>query len=208
MNLCKTDHLSEKHIQQVFTSQKNSGFTIIELMVGVAMLGIITAVALPSMSKFILGMRIDNEVSALHRLILTSRNTAINMGQPVTLCPLTSNTCTTSWGNELTVFIDINNNGKYEPNGVPADTIIRVQQASESNISLLYPFSRLAYEPTGQTVILGAGGTAGTFRYCPILEKDMARAIEVSPRGRSFVSFDSNNNGKEETRLGTSIVCP
>ncbi|MCW8832485.1 MAG: prepilin-type N-terminal cleavage/methylation domain-containing protein [Colwellia sp.] len=75
-----------KHPQQ--------GITIIELMVSIAVLGIITAIAMPSLNQFLAGMRVDNEISQLHRLILSTRNTAVSKELNVTLCPLdNTNTC-------------------------------------------------------------------------------------------------------------------
>jgi len=64
---------------------RKNGFTIIELMVGVAMLGILVSIALPSLNNFTVKMRVDDEISQIHRLLLTARNIAVSMEQPVTI---------------------------------------------------------------------------------------------------------------------------
>mgnify|MGYP000380327780 CR=1 FL=1 len=69
-----------------------SGFTITELLIGIFIIGILTAVAVPSLGSFMLQSRVDNEISELQRLLLTARNSAVNSGKNVTVCPLSGKT--------------------------------------------------------------------------------------------------------------------
>ena len=90
--------------------KKSLGFTLIELLIGIAILGIIIAISLPSFSSFLVKTRVDNEISELHRLVSNARNAAINSGKNVTLCPLSSvNKCGTNWQDELSVFANSEN---------------------------------------------------------------------------------------------------
>jgi type IV fimbrial biogenesis protein FimT len=54
--------------------KKQIGFTLIELMVGVAILAIISTLALPNLNQFLVEMRVDSEISKLNRMIITARN--------------------------------------------------------------------------------------------------------------------------------------
>ena len=67
---------------------KYIGFTLIEILVSLAILLSVLAIGIPSLNNFIVSMRVDNEIYQIRRLILLSRNSAINASTKVTLCPL------------------------------------------------------------------------------------------------------------------------
>jgi len=198
--------------------QKKNGFTIIELMVGVAMLGIIMSIAIPSFNSWTVEMRVDDEISKIHRLLLISRNTAISMEQPVTICPLSSlNECSTNWKGEISVFIDLDANGKFETglskdidgdgiNETVSDTMIRVKDRINTSDELTFTNASVTYQPTGQIINSALSGT-GAFQYCPKNNSDKNRAIVLSIRGRAYTSSDTDNDGKDELRDNSAISC-
>ncbi|MDX2368647.1 MAG: GspH/FimT family pseudopilin [Colwellia sp.] len=183
---------------------KHNGFTIIELMIGLAVLGIITAIAMPSLNQFLVNMRIDNEISQIHRLVLSARNSAINMERNVTLCPLNAtNTCTNTWGGELSVFIDLDNDNIYEP--ANNEMLLKVKSAIQNNDTLTYAgFSRITFAPTGQL----SAALNSTFIYCPQGFNDLGRAVLLSTSGRAYQSSDVDGDGKDEYRNGNEVACP
>lgn len=181
---------------------QHKGFTITELLVTIAVLGILSAVALPSLNEFMVNSRVDNEISQIQRLVLTTRNTAISMEQNVTLCPLATNsTCGNNWQGELTVFIDLDNDNIYEP--LNNETIIRVKPAARTGDTLIYPQSRISFAPTGQLT----GALNGNFTYCPKDHLWLSRALLVTRTGRSYESSDTDNDGTDEDRSGVDISC-
>jgi len=148
-------------------------------------------------------MRVDNEISQLHRLVLTARNSAINMQQNVILCPLEDGpTCTAGkWDKELSVFIDINNNGTYQSD---TDTLLKVKSEVSTGDKLIYAGnSNLTFAPTGRITAIAAT----TFNYCPKDHDDMSRSVTISRSGRPYQSSDTDNDGKDEDRNGDEISC-
>ena len=192
MSLCK--QLSQiTHIK---------GFTLIELMVTVAILAIVTAVALPNFDDFIRRTRVDNEVSELHRLLLTARNSAINTDQNVTICGIdNSSKCTTGsgWKNEIVVFIDANNNSTLDAD----EEVFKRKAAATTGDRLEFTSASIIYTPSGRTTV----DTSGTFKYCPNEHVDDSRGIEISASGRVYATTDQNNDGKDQTRDGSNFTC-
>ena len=183
-------------------SKKHSGFTLVELMVTVAILAIVTAVALPNFGDFIRKTKVDNEISELHRLLLTARNTAINTDQNVTICAIgTGSKCTggSGWKNDIVVFIDANSNSTLDA----GEEVIRRKEAADSNDRMEFTSASIIYTPSGRTTV----DTSGTFKYCPKEHVDDSRGIEVSASGRVYATADQDKDGKDETRDGSNFTC-
>jgi type IV fimbrial biogenesis protein FimT len=179
----------------------SKGFSLIELMVVIAVSAIMITIAIPSLSDFTVKMRIDNEISQLNRLVLSARNSAITLEQNVITCPLESGVCTANWQNELTTFIDNDNNGTFL---AANDTLVKIKAANTSGDVITYAGQiSIGFTPAG---ILATAPSQ--FLYCPKSDKSLARAIVLSPSGRTYVTADANNDGKDEFRLGGNVVCP
>ena len=181
---------------------RTKGFTLIELMISVSVTSILAALAIPNYSQFIVQMRVDNEISQLHRILLITRNAAINSGQKAIVCPLDeSQQCTSQWQNELSVFIDVNDNKTFDGN----EKIIRIRPAIKTNDKLIYGKGRtkITFKPTGQL----SGLANGTFRYCPQRYKNYSRGIIVARSGRLYQSSDIDNDGVDENRGNKEISC-
>jgi|TARA_B110000091_G_C13711898_1_gene430864 prepilin-type N-terminal cleavage/methylation domain-containing protein len=185
--------------------QNPKGFTLIELMVTCSILSILLAIVIPNFNEFIIKTRVDSQISQLHHLLLITRNSAINYNQDVTLCPLNENLeCTVNWQDELSVFVDFNNNGVLNPES--NEKIIKVKAAVKHGDQLQYGLKRnkVKFAATGRTT---GWGSNGTFKLCPQKKIQFSRAIIVSTSGRFYLSSDIDNDGKDENRRGTEIIC-
>ncbi|ARD45416.1 GspH/FimT family pseudopilin [Colwellia sp. PAMC 21821] len=196
--------MSKLYIKKIQNKKRVKGFTITELLIGIAIVGILTAIAGPSLGQFIVQSRVDNEVSELHRLILSARNSAINSGRNVTLCPLNGTTCSANWQNELSVFINsdntlANNNTFASAN----EELIKVKGSISTGDTLQFSQNLIIFAPTGRLV---AGGN-GNFSYCPKDNNDLSRGVEISLSGRVYATSDTDNDGKDENRNGTEVSC-
>jgi len=183
---------------------KVGGFTLVELMVSVSVTSILTAIAVPNLGNFIVKMRVDSEISQLHRILLTTRNAAINSGYKAILCPLDVNfQCTNQWQKELSAFVDVNDNKKFDSDD--NETLLSIRAAIKSEDKLIYGIGRtkITFKPTGHL----SGLANGTFRYCPKNYENHSRGIVVARSGRLYQSSDIDNDGIEENRGNKEISC-
>jgi len=181
------------------------GFTLIEIMISISIVMILFGIGLPSLKKFIVELRVDNEISLICRLLFIARNTALNENKTVTLCPLNNqNTCVNEWKNALSVFVDANNNKIYEP--LSGERIIKIKQSILEGDKLQYGNTRkgLTYAATGH---LSGWGQNATFKYCPKNYEDKSRGIVVSVSGRIYTSSDDNSAQLDKNRSGITITC-
>ncbi|MBA6335587.1 GspH/FimT family pseudopilin [Colwellia sp. BRX8-7] len=188
-----------------YLSFKIMGFTLIETLITLAILIFLTAIAVPTFADLRIRIRVDNEITALHRLLLLTRNHAVNQERFVTVCPLTpSGQCSNEWHKTLTVFYDDNKNKALDASS--AEVIIKIKSAIKSGDKLQYAQGRTAliYAPSGRLAVWGGNGT---FRYCPKSHSNKSRGIIISGAGRFYLSSDQNMDGADENRSGRIISC-
>lgn len=93
----------------------SSGFTAIELMVTIALLGILMAIAAPGLAQFLKSNRLTGQANSLVSDILYARSESATRGSRVVICPSTDTTsCATgaaNWASGWIIFVDTNSNG-------------------------------------------------------------------------------------------------
>lgn len=177
------------------------GFTIVELMITIAIAGIIATIAMPSLSTFLVSMRVDNQVTEIQRLLLTARNGAVNTGLNTTVCPLnSSNNCSNDWDEDISVFTNTSaTTDKFDG----TDILIKVKSAVSNDDQLeISTAGAIVYTPDG--TLLNANSTQ--LSYCPSGYLDMSHGIDISTSGRSYIGTENAAN-KYVDIAGNTFTC-
>ena len=194
------------------------GFTLIELIVTLAVFSILVAIAAPSFNAFTDSSRRASEVNNFSGTLAYARSEAIKRNSNVSVCARTSTvgaeTCSAvanDWKYGWMVFDDTDVDG--------------VLDADETLLRLFGPISN------GSTITETTGNTTGTykaelaitfrgsgfitvanaeFKYCgPGNKARNARAIIISKTGRARLSIDTGDADKtHEDGSGTNLTCP
>ncbi|WP_304788807.1 GspH/FimT family pseudopilin [Aquabacterium sp.] len=144
---------------------RGKGFTLVELMVTVAILIILLAIGVPSMQQFLQNRqalaRADNFASTLK----FARSEAIKRGKRVAMCRTTTadtvtpncNTTGTDWATGWLVFEDTAPvDGAYQ---FQTEILLKVQQAASGQGRLDVPANLAAISFTSDGLALGSRGT-------------------------------------------------
>ena len=110
------------------SKQRDSGYTLVEILVSITVVSILAAIAIPSFKYVTTSNRITTEVNTLLGDMQFARAEAIKEGQSVTVCVSsngTSCTGTVNWHNGWIVFMDLNGNGAKDA----GESILRTQKA-------------------------------------------------------------------------------
>lgn len=176
------------------------GFTLIELMVGVAVLAIALGAGVPSMSEFIKNSRLAAHTNDLLASLHLARTEAIKRNARVTLCKsadaATCNTAAgTGWQIGWMVFADAAPFGSREG----ADAVLDSHGAAATDVSITpRAFAtdtiRSFVSYTSRGAIRDELGTAqsGAFRVCDERGLDHARGLVLSPTGRTEFTKDAS----------------
>ena len=177
------------------------GLTLVELIVTLAIVGILFTMGPPAVSSMMHRYQAASEIQAIQMAIQLTRSKAILSGK-TTFCPLVKNVCKREWNRELTVFLDVNGNKQLDD----GDTVVTaVQAVDESSTLRTYPKRAFQFNSRGF-----AGFNNGSFSYCRIQNegKSIGAAFIVSRVGRIRRGVDSNQDGLPETANGRNVVCP
>ncbi|MEQ8661335.1 MAG: GspH/FimT family pseudopilin [Gammaproteobacteria bacterium] len=132
---------------------RQSGFTIVELMVGLAVAMIVLGMGVPNFRSLIQNNATATEVNYLATALHLARSEAVGRGVEVMLAPLTAG----NWSNGWVVGIDSDNDNVFPESGEP---VLRSFPAVEQ-ISFSGAPARVEFRPTGEA------GALATFTLLP-----------------------------------------
>ena len=159
---------------------KNKGFTLIELMITVAIMSTLLAVGLPSFQSIIAGSRLTAAANSMVSALQLARFEAIKQHKSVAVFKKTT------WEKGWDVFVDTNDNNVQN---IPAEPTFATFDALNSTITAPYGTGKGTYQ---NFVSYDASGRAkgGHFIFCSSSD---FRSVVISATGRVRVETASNS---------------
>ena len=177
--------------------RKDKGFTLIELMIAVALTGLLLSMAVPALDLFVSNARqtgaINDFVSTIHQ----ARSTAVTTNTRVTICPSASgNDCeSVAWSAGWIAFSDPDSDRDVDS----GETIIATSGEVDGLTIQSSEFATyVTYRPNGRVANASINGSAGAFTVCDDRGADRARVMLIDLSGRPRQS-DKLANGNPPT---------
>ena len=164
------------------------GFTLIEMMVAVALTGLLLSMAVPALQQFTSNARqtstINDFVSSMH----IARSTAVTTNFRTTVCASANGvSCqAVSWDEGWIVFGD-----RDSDQAVDADeTIVASSDGADGLDIRSAEFGQfLMYRPNGRVMTASAAGNSGQFTVCDRRGSEYAKVLIVDLSGRPRLSY-------------------
>ena len=167
--------------------KKNLGFTLLELLITLALISVVTALAVPSMRSFSQNDRLTTNINTMIGHLAYARSEAVKRSAQVSICVSSNATnCTGgSWEDGWLVYVDSDADFNFNA-GV--EEILRANQALDGgnkfSPTALYA-SQVTYDNRGFVT------DTGSFLLCDNRNGAFGKTITISNTGRVRFQDDS-----------------
>ncbi len=175
--------------------RSSSGFTLTEVMIVVAIVGILLLVVTPNFGRFVADNRVSTTKDKLITALALARTEAIRRGERAVVCRANAagDNCAnngTDWSDGWLVFADLDADGALD-GGVGGNEIIRVQTDIDDLITITYAQNTaITYNGRGMLVLAAAGDQTFIVSDAADASVESGLAIRSTGRVRSCADWD------------------
>jgi type IV fimbrial biogenesis protein FimT len=182
------------HTNNLRLTNSQYGFTLIELMVTIAVLSILITIAVPSFSSIIASNRVTTTTNDLFGSLTQAKSEAIRRGNRVTICPSTDGvscqTGTTTWAVGWITFLDTSRD--TNPVVDAGENILQINQFTNTGIVLNGSIPYASFASDGTSKLISGAFQNGKIRVCSksssLTNDNRARDINLLRTGRISIT--------------------
>ncbi|MFP8967929.1 GspH/FimT family pseudopilin [Pokkaliibacter sp. CJK22405] len=168
--------------------KRQQGFTLIELVVTVAIMAIVAAWGIPSFGRMMLSYQVTSDSESLFRALVSARTAAVDRRTSVRVCP-SSNGTTCGSSSEIINFIDLNGDNQVNAN---ADIILRTRLKSSVSSNDPVSFTRSGTTDGVKTyIICDENGSEAIYRVVRVAR--VGSVSQSTATTTSTCNFDAMN---------------
>ena len=191
--------------------KKQIGFSLVELVVALAVLSVVLSLAAPSFSGPMMNAQLSDRYNEMVGALQLARSEAVKRNMPVAICARnTDSTCGDTWDNGLLVFVD---NGATANSLETNEEILRIVEPVQKGINVNAQGSSSASSPyiTRTNIRFGTSGTSswrggGAVQLCDQRGADSIRALFVDLSG-GIKRARRNDQHEVTTPWGATLTC-
>lgn len=180
------------------------GFTLLELMVTVAIASVLVGIAIPSFTSLISSNRLTTYANELVTTLNLARSEAVKRGQHVVVLKTGVN-----WEKGWQLFVDIDRSTTAKQNVLDAsDIVLKTYSALPTFYTLRgnNNFTNfIRYQPDGSSNNIGSFVLCDNHDGSNIPKENTSKLVTVNSAGRLHMGIDANKNGIPEKDDGTEI---
>jgi len=174
--------------------EKDSGFTLVELLITIIVVSVLLAVGVPSFKEFIKNNRLTAQSSELVIALQLARNEAVKRHSAATICASTTqtscNVTDSDWTHGWIIFSDLNQDATPDL-GTNAcleteDCIMRTSKGLSGNNTLTANTNQLLFYPTG--LVRSSDVPAAFTLTADKCHNNQVRNITVNVQGHTTIS--------------------
>jgi type IV fimbrial biogenesis protein FimT len=177
-------------LAMIATHRRVKGFTLIELMVVIAMIAIIASLAAPSFQTGIAKQKVSVAASDLMASLMQARNEAITNNQQTIVQPLE----TTDWSRGWRVYVDTDKDKSYTEGTdllvttvAPAAANVVTNDASIGNL--------VGFDTRG--FLMGRSAGRVVFASSSIPSNEFRKGVKISVTGRTRICTSTTGTGND-----------
>lgn len=163
-----------------------NGFTLIELIITIAIAGILAGIGIPSFNQAIRNSRLTTSINRLVSAMQFARSEAIKRSKSVTVRKIGG-----TWSDGWTVFVDENGDGMQDS----IDEVLRKFPALPNGYTLNTTSNRVTFRPTGISGNASFGLCDESSTKSGVIKAGTSRIMIINSVGRVRVGVDTDNDG-------------